>query len=189
MDIGALGSRNAQAQASGRTGGQGHGRNPLAPDPFLGATETRNEGSVIFLDTNVLIYASDPDSPFHRWSFETIARNVPGGGAIINPIVLAEICVGEARPEEAARTIRSWGIEIMDLPAACAESCARAYGAYRAAKKKTKSTPAPATPLPDFFIGAHADLLQLPLATADVGRYRTYFPGLKLLVPQLPRRG
>ena len=138
---------------------------------------------MIFLDTNVLIYASDPGSAFHRWSVETIVRNVAGDGALINPVVLAEICVGEAKPEEAAQTLRAWGIEIVDLPAACAESCGRAYRAFRAARKSTKGPAAPAMPLPDFFIGAHAELLRLPLATADVGRYRTYFPNVKLLTP------
>lgn len=138
---------------------------------------------MIFLDTNVLIYASDPDSPFHRWSVETIVRHVAGDGALINPVVLAEICVGEARPEEAAQTLRSWGVDIVDLPVACAENCARAYRAFRAARKKTKGPAAPTMPLPDFFIGAHAELLRLPLATADIGRYRTYFPNLKLLTP------
>ena len=138
---------------------------------------------MIFLDTNVLIYASDPESPFHRWSAETIARQVAGDGAMINSVVLAEICVGEARPEAAADTIRSWGIEIVDLPAACAESCARAYNTFRAARKKTKVPAAPTMPLPDFFIGAHADVLRIPLATADLGRYRAYFPNLKLLTP------
>jgi predicted nucleic acid-binding protein len=138
---------------------------------------------MIFLDTNVLIYASVPESPFHRWSVETIVRQVAGDGAMINPVVLAEICVGAARPETASDTIRSWGIEIVDLPAACAESCARAYNAFRAARKKTKGPATPGTPLPDFFIGAHADVLRIPLATADVGRYRAYFPNLKLLTP------
>lgn len=138
---------------------------------------------MIFLDTNVLIYASDPDSPFHRWSVETIVRNVAGDGALINPVVLAEICVGEAKPEMAADTIQSWGIEIVDLPAACAENCARAYRAFLTARKKTKGPAASAMPLPDFFIGAHAEVLRIPLATADLGRYRTYFPDLKLLTP------
>ncbi|HPC19211.1 MAG TPA: type II toxin-antitoxin system VapC family toxin [Kiritimatiellia bacterium] len=138
---------------------------------------------MIFLDTNVLIYASDLESPFHRWSVETIVRHVAGDGAMINPVVLAEICLGDARPEVAADTIRSWGIEIVDLPVACTESCARAYNAFRAARKKTKGPAAPAMPLPDFFIGAHAEVLRIPVATADLGRYRGYFPNLKLLAP------
>lgn len=143
---------------------------------------------MIFLDTNVLIYASDPDSVFHKWSVATIVKHVAGNGAMINPVVLAEICVGESRPDQAAGTIQSWGIEIVDLPAACAEPSARAYRAYREARKENKGSSISAMPLPDFFIGAHAELLRIPLATADAGRYRTYFPELKLLMPrQKPR--
>jgi predicted nucleic acid-binding protein len=37
--------------------------------------------------------------------------------------------------------------------------------------------------LPDFFIGAHASILNIPLLTRDVARYKTYFPKLQLLHP------
>jgi len=38
-------------------------------------------------------------------------------------------------------------------------------------------------PLPDFFTGAHAAVLDLPLATVGLDRYRTYFPSVKLICP------
>ena len=50
-------------------------------------------------------------------------------------------------------------------------------------RRKQTAPAAPKSPLPDFFIGAHASLLGLPLATADVCRYRTYFPEIQLITP------
>lgn len=138
---------------------------------------------MIFLDTNVLIYAADPGSRFHSWAREVITHHVATEGAMINPVILAELCVGEAHPERAATAIRSWGVDIVDLPFACAERCARAYAAYGTQRRKETGSTAPVVPLPDFFIGAHASLLNIALATADIGRYRTYFPELKLHTP------
>ena len=40
------------------------------------------------------------------------------------------------------------------------------------------------SPLPDFFIGAHAEVEGLTLLTRGAARYRTYFPKLKLIAPK-----
>jgi predicted nucleic acid-binding protein len=37
--------------------------------------------------------------------------------------------------------------------------------------------------LTDFFIGAHAQVEQLPLLTRDVRRYRSYFTSVSLIAP------
>jgi len=75
---------------------------------------------MILLDTNVLIYAFDPDAPFCRWARETIVGGVAGDGVAINAVSLAEICVGDADPPTVADRIRSWGVEILDVPAVAA---------------------------------------------------------------------
>ena len=139
---------------------------------------------MILLDTNVLIFAFDPDSPFYKWSRDTIAGAVAGDGAAINAVSLAEVCVGDADPPTVADRIHSWGVEILDVPAAAAYACAMAYLQYRKQRMSRSDTPVPLMPLPDFFIGAHAKIMGWELATADQGRFHTYFPSVPLKMPQ-----
>ena len=138
---------------------------------------------MILLDTNVLIYAFDPDSPFFNWARETIADAVTGDGAAINAVSLAEICVGDADPQTAADRIRSWGIDILDVPAAAADICAKAYRRYRKRRMSQSDISVSIMPLPDFFIGAHAKIMGWELATANRGRFHTYFPSVSLKMP------
>jgi predicted nucleic acid-binding protein len=39
------------------------------------------------------------------------------------------------------------------------------------------------SPLPDFYIGAHAKISGMTLLTRDAARYRTYFPALRIIAP------
>ena len=138
---------------------------------------------MILLDTNVLIYASDADSPWGEWARETIADAVTGDGAGINAVSLAEICVGDADPATVADRVRSWGVEVLDVPVAAADVCAQAYRRYRKRRTSQSGDPVPSMPLPDFFIGAHAMTMGWDLATADKGRFTTYFPFVALKMP------
>lgn len=139
---------------------------------------------MILLDTNVLIYASDSGSPYCRWARETIADAVAGEGACINAVGLAELCVGDVDPPAVASQVRAWGIAILDVPAAAADVCAEAYCRYRERRTADAGKPAPGMPLPDFFIGAHAAIMDWEIATADQGRFRTYFPSVTLRTPE-----
>jgi predicted nucleic acid-binding protein len=138
---------------------------------------------MILLDTNVLIYASTEQSPFLEWARRTIAEGVSKDGAAVSAVSLAEICVGDAEPETVADRIRSWGVTLLDVPVAAAEPCAKAYLEYRKRRRAEAGRDAPSLPLPDFFIGAHAQVMGWPLATADEGRFRTYFPAVTLRTP------
>lgn len=138
---------------------------------------------MILLDTNVLIYAHDAQSPHLAWARETIADAVAGGGAAVNAVSLAEVCVGDEEPDSVADRVRSWGVEVLDLPAAAAPACARAYAVYRRRRAAKSGKESPRLPLPDFFIGAHAEIMGWVLATADPQRFRTYFPAVALETP------
>jgi predicted nucleic acid-binding protein len=138
---------------------------------------------VILLDTNVLIYASDGRPPQRRWARRTIAEAVSGDGAAINAVTLAELCVGDAEPATVADRVRAWGIDVLDVPVAAAEISARAFLSYRQRHKRDSGKDSLTIPLPDLFIGAHAQMMGWTLATADTDRYKTYFPKVKLKTP------
>lgn len=138
---------------------------------------------MMLLDTNVLLYASETGSRYHHWARQTIAEAVSTEGAAINAVCLAEICVGEDDPTTTADRIRGWGVEVLDVPAAAAEVCAAAYRRYRDRRRRQSGKDSPRTPLPDFFIGAHAELMGWTLATVDTSRIRTYFPSVRLATP------
>jgi predicted nucleic acid-binding protein len=138
---------------------------------------------MILLDTNVLIYASEDQSVLCRWARQVITEGVSGDGAAVNAVSIAEVCVGDAEPHTVADRIRSWGVTVLDIPAAASEACARAYLAYRVRRKTESGKDAPALPLPDFFIGSHAQVMGWTLATVDKDRFKTYFPAVKLRSP------
>ena len=65
----------------------------------------------------------------------------------------------------------------LPLPFSVGFPASRAFQAYRKAGGQRLA------PLPDFFIGAHAEAEGLTLLTRDPTRYRTYFPKVKLICP------
>lgn len=138
---------------------------------------------MILLDTNVLIYAFETESPLSNWARQVIAEAVAGESAMVNPVVLAELCVGDARPEGVADRILSWGVDIASLPASAAPVCAEAFLQYRNRRTRETVKRIATMPLPDFFIGAHAEVTNSRIATADVSRYKTYFPKVTLVAP------
>lgn len=139
---------------------------------------------MILLDTNVLIYAGNRHSTFHQWSRQVIGETASIEEAAVNPIVIAEFCLGEVGPAPIPARLQTWGIILVDLPAAASLGCARAYSQYRARRLRDSGKSTPNVPLPDFFIGAHAAVMGWEIATADPGRFKTYFPDVPLRLPE-----
>ena len=139
---------------------------------------------MILIDTNVLIDARDSSQPDHSWAARLIEEAAAGEGGGVNAVILAELCVGSPKPEDVEPEIKKLGLEIFDLPATVATTCGKAYRRYLAARRSSGGGAAPKTPLPDFFIGAHADTMGWKLATRDGDRIARYFPEVSLVTPK-----
>lgn len=136
------------------------------------------------LDTNVVIYSSDSDSPFFNWAHDLIVDAAMGDGVAVNAVSVAELCVGDPNPATVVDRLHRLGVQVLDVPAAAAGVCADAYHQFRERRTAESGKLSPTMPLPDFFIGAHAMIMGWELATADRSRFKTYFPALTLRTPQ-----
>ncbi|ARN82118.1 type II toxin-antitoxin system VapC family toxin [Methylocystis bryophila] len=133
---------------------------------------------MIFVDTNILIDIATGDLAWFEWSIGALeAARREGAPLIINAVIYAEFSLGFASESDCDAEIARLGLVILDVPKAAAFRAGVAFRAYR------RSGGLKTSPLPDFFIGAHASVLGAPILTRDVARYRTYFPEVKIVGP------
>lgn len=97
---------------------------------------------------------------------------------IINPVVYAELSVRFDRIEDVDATLKGAAINLLEIPTAALFLAGKAFQRYRAPGGKRNGV------LPDFFIGAHAAVLRLPLLTRDISRHRAYYSTVALIAPQ-----
>lgn len=139
---------------------------------------------MILFDTNVVIDVRNSSEANHEWAAKQIEDAIAGEGAGINAVTLAELCAGSPKPEDIEPEIRKLGLEIFDLPAAVSKTCGIAYRRYALARRASGGGAASKIPLPDFFIGAHAEIMGWKLATRDSERIAKYFPKVSLVTPK-----
>ena len=132
-------------------------------------------GSMI--DANVLIDVLTRDSTWFAWSSEALERAADRGVLVINPIIYSEVSLGFDRIEDLDAALPATFFRREPLPWEAGFLAGRCFLAYRRAGGSRRS------PLPDFYIGAHASLAGLTLVTRDAARYRTYFPRLQIVAP------
>jgi predicted nucleic acid-binding protein len=99
----------------------------------------------------------------------------------VNTVVISEASVRAASPDDVPAFLEALGIKLLPLPVSTAVPAAKAFARYLSRLKAEGKSSHGRTPLPDFFIGAHAESEQLALATRDPHRIRTYFPGVRLI--------
>ena len=75
------------------------------------------------------------------------------------------------------RVLDQMELDIVELPKPALFLAGQAYLKYRRTGGTKNNV------LSDFFIGAHAAVMQIPVLTRDVTRYRHYFPSLRLVSP------
>lgn len=129
------------------------------------------------VDTNVLVDFFQPSSPWQRWCDQRLEEARRLGPVVINPIILAELAAGFPNVELLNATLSPALVEREDLPWDAAFLAGKAYLSYRRSGGDRRS------PLPDFYIGAHAAVKAYRLLSRDAARYRTYFPNLELISP------
>lgn len=128
------------------------------------------------IDTSVLLDIVAP-SKWRDWSEQQLIEAFDRGTVAINQIISAELSAGFASKDAFERALQGVGLVRLNLPWAAAWLASRAFLAYRR-QGGTRTAP-----LPDFFIGAHAEAADLTLLTRDPVRIRTYFPSVEIIAP------
>lgn len=116
---------------------------------------------MIFVDTNVILDVVTDDIHWSPWSLRQLESASYTHQLIINDTVFAELSVGYPRIEDINDLLNDWGLHLIDTPREALFLAGKAFLQYRQAGGSRTGV------LPDFFIGAHAAILDIPLLTRE----------------------
>ncbi len=133
--------------------------------------------SGFLIDTNVVLDIVTRDEEWLDWSTFALEHAAGSGPLTINPIIYAEVSGAFERIEELDSAMPLSYFERRQLPWEAAFLAGKCFVRYR------RRGGAKTSPLPDFYIGAHAMVENLTLITRDPKLYRTYFPKLRVIAP------
>ncbi len=131
----------------------------------------------VLVDSNVLLDILTEDATWGRWSEEALAQCADTGILVINPIIYAEVSVRFERIEDLDEALPPEAFQRVPLPWEATFLAGKSFLAYRKRGGRKRS------PLPDFYIGAHAAVAGMTLLTRDVARFQTSFPTVQLIAP------
>lgn len=131
----------------------------------------------LMVDSNVLLDILTEDSKWFQWSSDALAEAAERHTLIINAVIFAEVSVRFSQIEDVNKALPLEWFQRRAIPFEAAFLAAKCFFAYRQRGGERSAV------LPDFFIGAHAAVEKLTLITRDMGRYRSYFPRLKIICP------
>ena len=142
---------------------------------YLAAAAAAPAGTLV--DSCVLIDVLADDPQWAEWSITQLDALASKGPLYINPLILAETSPRFERAADLEDTLAGLPLVRDPLPWDAAFLAGQAFKVYRLAAGVKSS------PMPDFYIGAHALVRGLRLLTRDARRYRSYFPKLELVAP------
>lgn len=130
------------------------------------------------IDSNVLLDVLTEDPEWSAWSERALIEAAERSLLVINPIIYAEVSAGFTRKEDLDDALPDDRFEREGLPWDAAFLAGKSFIRYRRSGGERRS------PLPDFYIGAHAAVRGMILLTRDAARYRTYFPTVTVIAPE-----
>jgi predicted nucleic acid-binding protein len=131
----------------------------------------------ILVDSNVILDVATEDPYWLDWSRDALAASADRDVLVINPLIYAEVSVRYETVEEVEDVLPLGSYVRESLPYGAGFLAGKAFRAYRKLGGKRTS------PMPDFYIGAHAAFARYRLLTRDAARYRSYFPSVELIAP------
>jgi predicted nucleic acid-binding protein len=131
----------------------------------------------VLVDSNVLLDVISSDPVWADWSESALAEAAEYAALVINPTVYAEVSITFSKIEGLEAALPANLYQREPLPWEAGFLAGKCFLRYRRLGGLRSS------PLPDFYIGAHAAVRRLALLTRDAARYRTYFPTVEVLAP------
>lgn len=131
----------------------------------------------ILVDSNILLDLFLQDSKWGNWSETRLSQYAMSHTLYFNPIIYSEVSIGFHRIEDLEQALLDGGLTFRPLPKEALFLAGKVFLEYRKRKGTKRS------PLPDFYIGAHACVEGMPLLTRDSQRYHSYFPMIELIGP------
>ena len=130
------------------------------------------------VDSNVLLDIVTDGQAWADWCQDQLERAVLNGSLVINDVIYAEVAARYATIEAVDAMLSELRIELVPIPRPALFLAGKAFLQYRASGGLRTGV------LADFFIGAHAVVVGLPLLTRDARRYQSYFPSIELITPE-----
>ncbi|HDM10045.1 MAG: PIN domain-containing protein [Deltaproteobacteria bacterium] len=131
----------------------------------------------VLVDSNVILDLFLDDPVWADWSERILERYLVRSILYINPIIYSEVSIAFNLIEDLEAAIARTGFQMLEIPKEALFLAGKVFLKYRKRGGVKRS------PLPDFYIGAQAAVLDLQLITRDISRYRSYFPTVNLITP------